>query len=236
MSPGAQAMILAAGLGTRMRPLTDHQPKALVTVAGKALIDYAIDRLIEAGVRRLVVNLHYCADPLEAHLRRRRDIAVTLSDERAQLLDTGGGLAKALPHFGGHPFLTLNCDSLWLETVSNVSALQNAWAPDRMDGIMLLCAREAAVGYDGPGDFELDQGGRIAWRQGDTASFVWTGVQILHPRLLAGCPEGPFSTRILWDRAIAAGRLFGLRFDGTWLHVGTPEAVREAEAILAHRG
>jgi len=232
--PIDRAMILAAGLATRMRPLTDDRPKALIEVAGKTLIDHAIDRLIEAGIRDVVVNLYYCADALEAHLKRRRDIRLTLSDERAGLLDTGGGVLKALPHFSGRPFFTLNGDSLWIERQGNaLLALARQWDEEIMDGLMLLCPTDEAAGYDGRGDFEMGPDGRLSRRGDARAAFVWTGVQILHPRLFADCPTGPFSTNLVWDRAIAARRLFGLPLDGIWMHVGTPDAIAPAEVILA---
>ena len=230
-----QAMIMAAGLGTRMRPLTDDRPKPLVTVAGKALIDHDLDRLVAAGVTRAVVNLHYKAEMLKAHLSKRRDIEISYSDESGELLGTGGGVARALAQFGGKPFFILNSDSIWVEGVSSaLDRMIAMWDPVRMDGLLLMASMVTAMGYEGRGDFVLDAEGRVA-RPGENAltPFAYPGVQIVHPRLFADAPEGPFSTNLLWDRAIAAGRLYGTRLDGVWIHVGTPRARDEAEAYLA---
>ena len=233
------AMIMGAGLGTRMRPLTDDRPKPLIPVLGKPLIDHAIDRLVAAGITRIVVNLHYKADMLRAHLSGRRDAEIVFSDETERLLDTGGGVVKAMPLFGDAPFFILNSDSLWTEHgAPALTAMQKAWNPAAMDGLLLLAEMATALGYEGTGDFVRDGDGRIA-RARDAAPdvkakpFAYPGVQIVHPRLFAGAPSGAFSTNLMWDRAIAARRLFGLVLDGTWLHVGTPQARDEAEAFLA---
>lgn len=230
-----RAMIMAAGLGTRMRPLTNDRPKPLVTVAGKALIDHDLDRLVAAGVKRAVVNLHYKADMLKAHLAGRRDIEIAWSDESGELLGTGGGVARALPLFGGKPFFILNSDSIWVEGVSSaLGRMIQMWNPDRMDGLLLMASMVTAMGYEGRGDFVLDAEGRVARPDGDAVTpFAYPGVQIVHPRMFADAPQGAFSTNILWDRAIAAQRLFGTRLDGVWIHVGTPQARDEAEAYLA---
>jgi MurNAc alpha-1-phosphate uridylyltransferase len=228
-------MIMAAGLGTRMRPLTDDRPKPLVTVAGKALIDHDLDRLVAAGVRRVVVNLHYKADMLRAHLTKRRDIEIAWSDETGALLGTGGGVAHALPLFGGKPFFILNSDSIWVEGVSSaLGRMIQMWDESRMDGLLLMASMVTAMGYEGRGDFVLDAEGHVA-RPGENAltPFAYPGVQIVHPRLFDNAPKGEFSTNILWDRAIAAKRLYGTRLDGVWIHVGTPQARDEAEAYLA---
>ena len=230
-----QAMIMAAGLGTRMRPLTNDRPKPLVTVAGKALIDHDLDRLVAAGVKRAVVNLHYKADMLKAHLARRRDIEIAWSDETGELLGTGGGVAHALTQFDNKPFFILNSDSIWVEGVSSaLDHMIEMWDPARMDGLLLMASMVTAMGYEGRGDFVLDAEGHVA-RPGENAltPFAYPGVQIVHPRLFANAPKGAFSTNLLWDRAIAAGRLFGTRLDGVWIHVGTPQARDEAEAYLA---
>ena len=229
-----RAMIMGAGLGSRMRPLTDDRPKPLVTVAGRALIDHSIDRLAEAGVTEVVVNVHYRADQLVAHLKHRQDVRVIISDETAQLLDTGGGVAKALPLFGDQPFFILNSDSIWRETGTPVlPAMIAAWDGDRMDGLLLLADMATAIGYDGSGDFVLERDGRVA-RAKDRSEqpYGYLGTQIAHPRLFADAPQGPFSTNLMWDRAIAAGRLSGTLLDGVWLHVGTPQARDEAERAL----
>lgn len=229
-----RAMILAAGHGTRMRPLTDHLPKPLVPVLGRTLIDRVIDRLAEAGIEEIVVNVHYRADQLEAHLRQRKSPRIHISNERVRLLDTGGAVVKALDHFKGEVFLTYNADSIWREGVSSaIGRMLSKWDEMRMDALMLLAATVQSTGFDGLGDFNMDQDGRIMRRkEKHVAPFAWTGVQIVHPRLYAGAPAGPFSNNLVWDRAIESGRLFGMRLDGLWMHVGTPEGLKEAEAAL----
>jgi MurNAc alpha-1-phosphate uridylyltransferase len=225
------AMVLAAGLGTRMRPLTDTLPKPLVRVKGKPLIDHVLDRIAAGGIARAVVNVHHKADLIEAHLEGRTNPRVTISDERGEILETGGGVAKALPLLGPAPFLIHNSDSIWIEGVgSNIARLCAAFDSDRMDSLMLLALGATSMGYDGHGDFVMASDGVLA-RRGERreAPFVFTGVSIAHPRLFEGAPEGPFSLNLLWDRAIAKGRLHGLRLDGVWMHVGTPEGVTEAE-------
>lgn len=239
--PGGQvaqtAMVMAAGLGKRMRPLTATRPKPLVEVAGKPLIDHVFDRLRSAGVRRAVVNVHYFADALEAHLRARvRDIDVVVSNERERLLETGGGLVKAKPLLGDAPFLCVNSDNLWVDgPVDSICALGAAWDDARMDALLLLVPLVRAGSHRGHGDFHLDAHGRIVGRRqpGRVAPFVFTGVQMLHPRIIADAPEGPFSTNLFWDRAIEAGRAWGIVHQGLWFDVGTPAAIPETEAALA---
>jgi MurNAc alpha-1-phosphate uridylyltransferase len=227
-------MIMAAGFGTRMRPLTDDRPKPLVQVAGRTLLDHALDRLVAAGVRMVVINLHYRAQMVKDHLARRRDIEIQYSMED-EILGTGGGVAKALPFFKDEPFFILNSDSVWVEGASAaLTAMQLLWEPQRMDGLLLLAAMTTAMGYEGRGDFLLDVYGHIARVPELTSSpYAYPGVQIVHPRLFEGTPQGAFSTNIMWDRAIAKGRLYGTRLEGVWIHVGTPEARDEAEAYLA---
>jgi N-acetyl-alpha-D-muramate 1-phosphate uridylyltransferase len=227
-------MIMAAGFGTRMRPLTDDRPKPLVTVRGRSLLDHALDRLVAAGVTLAVINLHYRAQQVKDHLAARRDIEIRYSQED-EILGTGGGVVKAMPNFEGESFFILNSDSVWVEGyVSPLMAMQRLWDPERMDGLLLLAAMTTAMGYEGPGDFLLDVNGHIARVPERTSSpYAYPGVQIVHPRLFAGAPEGSFSTNIMWDRAIARGRLYGMRLDGVWIHVGTPEAREEAERYLA---
>ena len=227
------AMIMGAGLGSRMRPLTDDRPKPLVTVAGKALIDHSIDRLVAAGVTRIVVNLHYRAAMLKAHLQQRRDAEILFSDETEQLLDTGGGVVKALPLLNDAPFFVLNSDSIWIERTPTLQAMQAAWDGPRMDGLLLLADMHTAIGYDGNGDFALADGHVVRARDSSAPPFGYLGTQIVHPRLFDGAPAGPFSTNIMWDRAITQKRLFGTLLDGVWLHVGTPQARDEAERALA---
>lgn len=228
------AMIMGAGLGSRMRPLTDDRPKPLVTVGGKTLIDHSIDRLVAAGVTRIVVNLHYKGDMLRAHLAKRRDAEFIFSDETDKLLDTGGGVVKALHHFGDAPFFVLNSDSIWVEgPVAALPAMIEHWDPARMDGLLLLADMATAMGYEGKGDFVLKAEGHVLRaRDHAGAAYAYPGVQIAHPRLFADAPEGAFSTNLMWDHAIAKGRLFGTVLDGIWIHVGTPAARDEAEAYL----
>jgi len=229
-----RAMMLAAGLGKRMRPLTATTPKPLIEVAGRSLMDHGLDRLEAAGVEDVIVNVHYLADLVEVHASRRTRPRVHVSDERGQLLDTGGGVAKALPLLGDAPFYLVNSDSFWIEGVSpNLVRLADAWDDERMDGLLMMAATVPAVGYDGPGDFMLDADGRLSRRPASKiAPFAYSGAAILHPRLFADAPAGRFSLNLLFDRAIEAGRLFGLRMEGVWLHVGTPEAIGEAEAAI----
>ncbi|MEY4707448.1 MAG: hypothetical protein RJB58_1171 [Pseudomonadota bacterium] len=234
MSKVTRAMIMGAGLGTRMRPLTNDRPKPMVTVAGRTLIDHAIDRLIAAGVSRIVVNVHYKADILRAHLDKRRDVEIVYSDEIETLLDTGGGVVKAMPHFGGEPFFVINSDSIWAEGgTPALPAMQRLWDARTMDGLLLLAEMETAMGYEGSGDFVLEADGKVARAKGRSEQpYAYPGVQIVHPRLFDGAPEGAFSTNIMWDRAITAGRLHGMVLDGVWIHVGTPQARDEAENYL----
>lgn len=231
------AMVMAAGLGKRMRPLTATRPKPLVEVAGKPLLDHALDRLRGAGIRRAVVNVHYLADSVEAHLgRREQGLEIVFSDERAQLMETGGGLVQARELIGDSPFVTVNSDNLWVDgPIDSIRALAAQWDDARMDALLLMVPLARAHCHAGRGDFHLDANGRITGRRrpGRLAPFVWTGVQMLSPRLIADWPEGPFSTNIFWDRAIAAGRAHGITHQGLWFDVGTPGAIAKAEAILA---
>lgn len=231
------AMVMAAGLGKRMRPLTASRPKPLVRVAGKALIDHALDRLAASGVTRVVVNAHYLAGSLEAHLARHsHGLDIAISDERAQLLETGGGLMKALPLLGEDPVLAVNSDNMWIEGPTDaVSLLANRWDDGQMDALLLLIPLARANCHSGQGDFHMDAGGRISRRKaGRIAPFVFTGVQLISKRLLVDPPAAAFSTNVFWDRAIAAGRAFGVAHQGLWFDVGTPGAIAKTEAILSH--
>jgi len=227
------AMILAAGMGKRMRPLTASQPKPLVRVAGKPLIDHALDRLEDAGVAKAVVNVHYLADALEAHIVGRVAPAVTISDEREELLETGGGMLKALPRLPD-PFFSLNSDNIWLDGPSSAfHDLSNRWNPDEMDALLLVVPHARAVNFNGAGDFHMDPLGRLRRRiSGRIAPFIYTGIQLVSHRLMREAPEGAFSTNLLWNRAIEEGRLFGASFTGQWFEVGTPEAIAPTEAAL----
>jgi MurNAc alpha-1-phosphate uridylyltransferase len=229
------AIVLAAGLGKRMLPITATMPKPLVKVAGQTLIDFALDRLHEAGMRTVVVNVHHFADMLEEHLRTRTIPRIIISDEREELLETGGGVKKALPILGDAPFITFNSDSLWIEAGEpNLKRLVAAWDPDRMDILMLVAPLSTSVGYEGSGDFHMDPDGRLRRRGSDvSAPFVYAGVAIVKPELVPGSPDGAFSANVFYDRAIASGRLHGLCMEGQWLHVGEPRAIVEAEKCLA---
>ncbi|MFW2343006.1 N-acetylmuramate alpha-1-phosphate uridylyltransferase MurU [Brevundimonas sp.] len=229
------AMVLAAGLGTRMRPLTDDRPKALVEVGGHALIDHVLDRLAEAGVARAVVNVHWFADRLEAHLAARgRGPEITISDERAELLETGGGLKKAMPLLGSDPVFVANIDSVWTDRGDALAELSALWDPERMDAVLLLARREGAVGFEGGGDFFLGDDGQLTFRgEAAEAPYAYMGVHICRPGYVADGPDGPFSLSGLWRRSAAEGRLFGCVLDGDWMHVGDPGARDEAEARLA---
>jgi MurNAc alpha-1-phosphate uridylyltransferase len=230
-----RAIVLAAGLGTRMRPYNGHIPKPLVELGGKSLIDYALDRLADAGVERAVVNVHHLADALERHLARRRRPQIVISDERGALLGTGGGVAKALPELGAAPFFLANSDTVWLDGVEpNFARLAAAFDPTAMDALLLLAPTEDSIGYAGRGDFAMLPDGRLQRRTGnEVVPFVYAGAAILAPALFADPPTGAFSLTVLFDRAGNSGRLFGLGLEGVWMHVGTPEAVAAAEAKLA---
>ena len=234
MSIGKTAMVLAAGYGQRMRPLTLTRPKPLIEVAGKALIDHGLDRLKAAKVETAVVNVHYLPDQIEAWAARQSTPRIVISDERGEILDTGGGIARALPLLGVAPFFVVNSDSFWVEEGEPaLDRLRAAWDDRRMDCLLLLSPLERTVGYDGAGDFVRGEDGRLSRRgaAGGTP-LAYIGGYLVAPRLFAGAPEGKFSMNLLWDRAIAAGRLFGLVHRGRWLHVGTPEAIAQAEAAL----
>jgi MurNAc alpha-1-phosphate uridylyltransferase len=230
------AMVLCAGLGTRMAsPATNGLPKPLVQLQGKALIDHVLDRIAAAGIARAVVNVHHMADRIERHLAGRRAPRIQISDERAALLDTGGGVRKALPLLGSSAFLVHNADCVWIEGVgSNLARLAAAWDEGAMDCLLLLALSSASHGYQGRGDFALESDGRIRRRrvEQEIVPFVFTGVSIAHPRLLNDTPEGAFSLNRVWSRAIAAGRAYGVRMDGVWMHVGTPAALADAERCL----
>jgi N-acetyl-alpha-D-muramate 1-phosphate uridylyltransferase len=233
-SPSA-AMILAAGLGRRMLPITEKLPKPLVRVGGMALIDRALMALSKAGVARIVVNVHHMADQLEAHLRVQKGPEIIISNEREGLLDSGGGIVNALRHLGDDPFFVVNSDSFWIEGFRpNLENMASQWDGTRMDGMLLLSGATNAVGYSGMGDFDMDPQGRLVRRdERKSAPFVYAGAAIFSPGLFAAAPQGPFSLNLLFDRALERERLFGVRLDGLWFHVGTPESIREAEEAIA---
>ncbi len=230
-----RAMVMAAGLGLRMRPLTETRPKALIEVGGKTLLDWALDALARAGVTDAVVNHHYLGGQVTRHLARRPPAPrIALSDETDLLLETGGGVVKALPLLGNAPFYVVNADVVWIDGRADaLGRMAAAWDPARMDALLLVARKERAVGFDGPGDFFLEPDGTLRRRTPAPESpWIYAGVQIVSPRLFRDAPEGPFSTNILWDRARSEGRLFGIEHDGWWLHIGDPAGRDKAESFL----
>lgn len=233
-------MVLAAGFGERMRPLTLEMPKPLVPLAGKPLIDHVLDRLAVAGVDTAVVNVHYLPGQLEAHVQARggKPPEVVISDERGLLLDTGGGTTKALPLLGPGPFFVHNADSVWREGVRPaLPHMLDLWDPGRMDCLLLLAPISTSIGYAAKGDFAMAPDGRLSRRgKRQAVPFAFAGVSLCDARLFGGAPQGPFSLNVLWDRALAQSRLFGMRLDGRWMHVGTPDALAEAETLFEREG
>ena len=228
------AMVLTAGLGKRMRPLTAVTPKPLIEVCGKPIVDYGLDRLKAAGLKRAVLNTHYLPDQIRDYAVRYRGLDLAISEESDTLLDTGGGIKKALPLLGNDPFYLLNGDSFWIEGARpNLAWLNESWNGDIMDILLLLSPTVGAVGYEGPGDFLFGPDGALQRRpEKRIAPYVYAGAAIIHPRVFDDAPEGAFSLNLLFDQLIEQGRLHGVRMDGTWLHVGTPEAGREAEFAI----
>ena len=230
------AMVLAAGLGTRMRPLTLERPKPLVEVAGRTMIDHCLDKLADAGVARAVVNVHHFPDMVKDHLRARTDPAVAISDEGGQLLETGGGMVRALPLLAADPFFCINSDNLWVDGPQDVfRQLSAAWKPEAMDALLLLVAHTRAANHKGKGDFHMDGAGRISLRRsGRIAPFIYSGIQLVSQRLLRDAPVGPFGTMVLWKRAMEEGRLYGVSHMGLWYEVGSPDAIALTEEALLH--
>lgn len=229
-----KAMVLAAGLGTRLKPVTDTLPKALVQVDNRALIDHALDRLEAVGVGEVVVNTHYLAEQLQAHLSGQKSPVLQISHED-DLLDTGGGIAKALPLLGDDPFLAVNADAFWLNgPYDALQRMAHTWDDDTMDGLLLLHSTVEAYGYTGLGDFCAPLGDGVLTRrlEGEVSPWLFTGIQMLHPRLFKTAPDGAFSLNLLYDRAIESGRLLGVVHDGEWFHVGTPQGLEEAETYM----
>lgn len=228
------AMVLAAGLGKRMRPVTDTMPKPLVRIAGKPLLDWGLDALARAGVPHAVVNTHYLGSQIAAHLSGRTHPSVAISDESDLLLDSAGGIVKALPLLGDEPFLVLNADTFWLDDDEpNLVALARQWDAGTMDILLLVADIARATGHSGGTDFLLDADGRLARSRGDPAGVIYAGAAIVHPRIFEGAPAGPHSLNRYFDAAIADGRLFGHRLRGHWITVGTPDAIPLAEAAVA---
>jgi N-acetyl-alpha-D-muramate 1-phosphate uridylyltransferase len=231
------AMLMAAGYGKRLRPYTETVPKPLVPVLGRPMIDVAIERLEAAGIERIVINLHHLGDRIRAHLKDRKTPEILFSEEK-EILETGGGIVKALPLLGPEPFYVVNAKIIWLNgQMDTLLRLAQAWNEESMDALLLLQPTVTAVGYEGPGDFFIDQLGRVRRRQSwQVAPFLYAGIQICHPRLFKDAPSGAFSTNLLWDRAIEAERLYGLRHDGVWCHVSTPKHLAEVERYLSFHG
>ncbi|MEM8876457.1 MAG: nucleotidyltransferase family protein [Pseudomonadota bacterium] len=230
-----EGMVLAAGLGSRMRPITDTLPKPLVPVSGQPLIDHVFDRAVASGLRRLVVNAHHLPDQVETHVAARNDIKTVISDERDALLETGGGLKKALPLIGSDPFFVFNSDCLWIDGASAlIPSMIRGWDPARMDMLLALAPTVTSVGYHGQGDFDLKSDGRLVRRGEKTvAPFVYMGVALMKKRVFEDTPDGPFSLNLIFDRLLEEDTLYGMRLDGLWMHVGTPEAIAEAEGAIA---
>ncbi len=230
------AMVLAAGLGTRMRPLTLERPKPLVEVAGRTMVDHCLDKLADAGVARAVVNVHHFPGMVKDHLRARTAPAVIISDESRQLLETGGGMVNALPLLAADPFFCINSDNLWVDGPQDVfRQLSAAWKPDRMDALLLLVPHTRAANHKGKGDFHMDGAGRITLRRsGRIAPFIYSGIQLVSQRLLRDAPQGPFGTMLLWKRAMAERRLYGVSHLGLWYEVGSPESIAPTEEALLH--
>lgn len=228
-----RAMVLAAGLGTRMRPLTDDRCKALVEVGGRTLIDHMLDRLHAAGVNEAIVNVHAFADKLEQHLARRSaGPKIIISDEREELLETGGCVVKALPLLGDEPIFICNIDAVWIEFEDVMGQLLSAWDPDKMDELLLLAPRKDCLGYHGKGDFDLAADGRLSRRAGEHADWVYAGVQVFKPPLASGYDVKPFSRNEIWTQTLSRRTLYGLPMKGYWMHVGDPRARLAAQAIL----
>jgi N-acetyl-alpha-D-muramate 1-phosphate uridylyltransferase len=240
MSEALTAMVLAAGLGERMRPLTLRMPKPMVPLAGRPLLDHVLDRLAQAGVETAVVNVHYFPEQIEAHVASRtgKQPDLVISDERGVLLNTGGGVVKALPLLGPGPFFVHNADSVWSEGPAQaLTRMLRKWDPARMDALLLLAPLTTSLGYGGRGDFAMSPDGRLTRRgEREVVPFAFAGVSLCDARLFEEAPKGPFSLNLLWDRALTKGRLFGLRLDGRWMHVGTPEALAEAETLFEREG
>lgn len=228
------AMVMAAGHGTRMRPLTNNRSKAMVEVGGKTLIDHMLDRLEEAGVEKAIVNVHAHADHLEDHLNKRpKGIEIIISCERENLLETGGGLIKALPLLGDDPILICNIDAVWMEFAPVLQTMFDAWDPAEMDSLFLVAPKPRTLGYPGTGDFDMDRDGRLSWKTGEKAFWVYAGVEIFTPAKAKGFPIEKFSRKEIWQKSIEQGRIFGLPIPGYWMHVGDPETLKAAEAILS---
>ncbi len=228
------AMVLAAGLGKRMRPITDRMPKPLVPVAGKALLDWGLDSLAAAGVGKAVINVHYLPDQIIEHVATRSTPRIVISDEREHLLDSAGGIVRSLEDLGDEPFYILNADTFWIDTAEdNLQRLALAWRPGEMDILIMIASLDQATGHSGSTDFLVAPDGRLSRAKGDPAGLIYAGVAIVDPAIFAGASADPHSLNLYFDRAIQAGRLFGLQLDGSWITVGTPDAIAPAETEVA---
>ena len=231
------AMILAAGRGTRMQPLTDKTPKPLLTICGRTLLDYGLDRSAEVGIEKVIINIHHLANKIKLHLENRKDVEIVFSDESNELLETGGGVTKALPHLGKTPFYVINGDILWLDgPTPALNRLAAFWNEHNMDGLLLLHSTVEAYGYSGLGDFIIDPMGKLIRRpEQEISPYLFAGVQILHPRLFEKAPRGSYSLNHLYDRSIESQRLFGIIHDGDWFHIGTEDGLTQAERYFRQR-
>lgn len=231
------AMVLAAGLGLRLRPITNKTPKPLVKVVDRTLLDHTLDRLFNVGVERVVVNIHHLAEQVEQHLSNRKDMEIIISSEEGNLLETGGGVKKALAHFSNMPFFISNADVLWLNgPLPALGRMIERWDEDKMDVLMMIHSTVEAYGYSGEGDFEADASGKLSRKkEREVTPYLFTGVQIIHPRMFENTPEGAFSLNIIYNKAIEADRLFGLVHDGEWFHIGTPDGLAQANVYMGQR-
>jgi MurNAc alpha-1-phosphate uridylyltransferase len=227
------AMVLAAGLGKRMRPITDTMPKPLVKIADKTLLDYGLDSLAEADVSRAVVNVHYLPEQIIAHVMDRSEPKIIISDERDMLLDSAGGIVNALPEIGSEPFYIVNADTFWIDAGEpNLARLALAWDASKMDILLMLAELDQATGHSGGTDFLISDDGKLSRAAGDPAGLIYAGAAIVHPRIFEGAEATPHSLNAYFDRAIKAGRLHGMKMNGSWITVGTPQAIPEAEAAF----
>jgi N-acetyl-alpha-D-muramate 1-phosphate uridylyltransferase len=228
------AMVLAAGLGKRMRPITDTMPKPLVKIAGKTLLDWGLDSLARAGVEEAIVNVHYLPDQIVAHVANRRVPKIAISDEREALLESAGGIVKALPLLGSEPFYIINADTFWIDSGQpSLERLSLAWDGSKMDILLMLTDLDSATGHCVGTDFLMAPDGALRRSKGDPAGLIYAGAAIIHPRIFEGAPTGAHSLNAYFDTAIAAGRLYGMQMQGHWITVGTPDAIAQAEAAVA---
>ena len=232
-----KAMVLAAGLGRRLRPITNNLPKPLVKIANRTLLDYILDHLVAAGVECVVVNVHYLADQIKRHLNSRKDLEIIISSEELSLLETGGGVKKVIKMFNDEPFYISNADVFWLNGPTTVlERMIEQWDEARMDALLMLHATVEAYGYSGDGDFEVDANGKLSRRiEREITPYLFSGVQIIHPRIFENTPDGKFSLNVIYDKGIEADRLYGVVHDGEWFHIGTPEGLAEVESYMGQR-